>query len=552
MRDPDLTGAEAVAASAIVMPAAAIVAAYIVYRSGRTIAPFAVLPLSIVAGACTLIWLWRRSAWTARELIVFAAIVGGVFAWLLRVAWPDLLPPGGGPDLTHHLVLIDYIERHWHLARRVVFDPYLGDMVHYTPGSHLLVALTGVWTRTDGLHALYPVVALTVALKSGLVFLVAHRLVHSDVPRAPIAMASVLLLFLPRAYWLGSFTENSFIAQVIGELFAVAMWWALVVWEERSWAGALALFGLVGMATFLTWPVWIGPPLVAFVALLVERHELSLGDRSRHLIVGVAPIAFVAALHIAGRVRWLGYAATSGAVLWPSMEAIGWPFLVLSLAGLAIAARMDRADGRTTLALLGAIAIQATALYVVAREGGADTPYIALKMMYLVAYPLAVVAVLAIAAGWRAVAHAVAPALDAARGEGFAWMLVGLSVLAIARSTPRIAPVITQPTFLAGVWARQHVPPDCVDYLVRSGYTAYWLHLAVLRNPRTTARVADDATFEPRQAIVRWIYPNGLTYAITDDFEALPRDIRNSVDVLVRTSAAAVVQRRGVSSCPAP
>jgi nucleoside-diphosphate-sugar epimerase len=34
---------------------------------------------------------------------------------VLALARPSLLPPGGGPDLTHHLQLVDYIERHWQL-----------------------------------------------------------------------------------------------------------------------------------------------------------------------------------------------------------------------------------------------------------------------------------------------------------------------------------------------------------------------------------------------------------------------------------------------------
>jgi hypothetical protein len=32
-------------------------------------------------------------------------------AWLLWLAWPHLLPISGGSDLTHHLLLVDYIER---------------------------------------------------------------------------------------------------------------------------------------------------------------------------------------------------------------------------------------------------------------------------------------------------------------------------------------------------------------------------------------------------------------------------------------------------------
>ena len=109
--------------------------------------------------------------------------------------------------------------------------------------------------------------------------------------------------------------------------------------------------------------------------------------------------------------------------------------------------------------------------------------------------------------------------------------------------------VITQPVVLAGEWARRHVPAGCVDYLVADGYTGYWLHTTVLGNARAAARTLDADTFEPPKALVRWILPGGLPYAITDHFDALPRDIRTNVDVLTRFGPAAVVQRRGPAVC---
>jgi hypothetical protein len=42
----------------------------------------------------------------------------------------------------------------------------------------------------------------------------------------------------------------------------------------------------------------------------------------------------------------------------------------------------------------------------------------------------------------------------------------------------------------------------------------------------------------------------GLPYAIASDFEALPRDIRTTVDTLARFGRAAVIKRQGASSCP--
>jgi len=62
----------------------------------------------------------------------------------------------------------------------------------------------------------------------------------------------------------------------------------------------------------------------------------------------------------------------------------------------------------------------------------------------------------------------------------------------------------------------------------------------------------NDDTFEPKKALVRWILPGGLPYAITDNFDALPRDIRDNVDVLAQFGSAAVVKRRGSAATPCP
>ena len=70
------------------------------------------------------------------------------------------LPIGGG-DLTHHLLLVDYLERHWRLVHDPSVEAYLGEMVHYTPGVHLLIALAGRWFASDGLHMTHAVVALS-------------------------------------------------------------------------------------------------------------------------------------------------------------------------------------------------------------------------------------------------------------------------------------------------------------------------------------------------------------------------------------------------------
>jgi hypothetical protein len=543
-----LIGAEAVAASALAFFAASIVSAYLADAVGLAILPSPILTLSIAAAAATCYTLGRRASRDTPSLAAFCACTLGTFAWLLWRARPDFLPTGSGPDLAHHLSLLEYIERHWRLPHDVSLYEYLGEMVDYTPGSHLLAVLAGAWFRSDPLHAVYPTVAGTVALKAGFVFLIARRVLPAEVPRVAFGVIAVVLLFLARVHFVGSFTEQSYLAQVVSELFAVAMWWALVIWDERPSNGAAALFAIAGVATFLSWPVWVGPLMVALGALAVLHGELPLLRRVRHLAIAFAPIALAAAIHGSRHTGGFRMAGTGGFAIWPTPALLGWWFIGLAATGFLFCLTSRRVWVVAILA--GAIALQAAALYATARSSGAPAPYLALKMFYLAVYPLMVGAALAIAALWRVVARAVR--LSDARSARLAWALTALVAIAVGRplaAAPRPRPVVTQAVFEAATWARSQMPPECIDYLTSDLYTAYWLHLAVFGQPRASGRAMNDDTFDTRKSLERWILTTGMPLGVTDAFEALPRDIRTNVDVLQRFGPAAVVKRRGPSAC---
>jgi hypothetical protein len=453
-----------------------------------------------------------------------------------------MLPLGGGPDLTHQLQLIDYIQQQWRLVHDRTLAPYLGEMIDYTPGSHLLAALAGAWIRTDGLHVVHAVLAFSVALKVGVVFLIARRLLPRAAPGVPFAVVAVLFLLLAPAYLLESFTRHFFFAQVVGELFAVGMWWALTVWDERPSTLMMALCAMCGAAAFLTWPVWVGPPLVALTVVVAVHGELPWRARLTHLFVAIGPIAAVALMHATGRIGAVAIAGTSGYVEPPSMNTVRWGLVILGGAGLLIAAA--RAQARVMPLLMGAIGLQSVVLLAVARAGAADTPYLALKMLYLAPYPIAVAASLALATAWAAVVPD--------RHRRWAWALLALlgtvSIRPLA-GAPRSRPIVSQGAYEAGLWARAILPPGCVNYFTADSNAAYWLHVAVLGNLRASPRTAERDTFEETSAVVRWILPGGLPYAIAEDFSALPRDVRETVDVVSRFGPAAVIKRRGATSC---
>jgi hypothetical protein len=543
-----LTRAEAMAASAVTFLASAIVSAYLADWCGLTIAPRAILVVSIAATVAEYALLRRHTTADDGGLVEFLAIVAAAFASLLWLARPALLPTGSGPDLVHHLALIEYIQAHWRLVHDVRLSEYLGEMVDYTPGLHVLVALAGAWLPgVDALHVAYPVMALGAALKAGLVFLIARRLMPSGTARNPFAVAAVAVLLVPRVYSIGSFTEQSYLAQVMAELFAVAAWWALVVWDQRPLPAAAALFATFAAAAFLVWPVWTGPLLIVLAIVALSHGELPIAERARQIAPAIGGIALVAAMHGARHVGGFRIAGTGGFAIAPTLQVVGWPFFAVSAVAV-VACAFDRTT-RIVAVLVAAIALQAAGLYMAARSSGAASPYLAIKMFYLAIYPMAIAIAVLLATAWASIAGR-SPRLAS---PSAAWMLVAVVGAIAVRpliTASRPKPVVTEPVLKAAIWARQHAPVDCIDYLTEDGYTAYWLHLAVYGNPRASGRATDDDTFEPKKALVRWILPGGLRYAITDSFAALPRDIRDNVDVLARFGAAAVVQRRGAARCP--
>ena len=542
------TRVEAAAMALVLCLAAALIAAYAAGSVGLALHPFAILVVAFAVAATAFTLLWQRATGDRSHAILFLVMAGGLLAGALRLAWPHLLPVGSGPDLTHHLLLIDYLERTGHLVRDPSLGPFLGEMIDYTPGSHLLVVLTGRWSGSDGLHAAHTVIALTVALKAGILFLIALRYLPPERRRAPFAVLAVLLIFLPRAYFVGSFSQNWFLAQVVSELFAVVMWWAIVAWDQQPSAPAAAIFGIAGMAAFLSWPVWIGPLAMTLAAVMLVRRSTPPIDKIRDVAIAFAPIASIAAVHFSVHYGGAGIARTSGAVVTPSAATMGAFFIALGGTGAVVT--MFDARSRTVAVLIAAIGLQSAVLFVLARMSGAHTPYLSLKMFYLAIYPLAVAGAMCVAWVGRFGPRYTVTRITGA--DALAWMLVVIVGIGVARqlaAAPRPTPVITDSLNDAGRWARMQLPRDCVDYIVADDDTAYWLHLAVLGNARSAPRSVDNDTYDPQRAVIRWVLPGGLPFAVVEAFDDLPKDIQANVDVLARFGPAAVVKRRGAASC---
>jgi hypothetical protein len=544
-RPAPLTTAERTASAIVTAAAAPIAIAYLIDRAGFALHPLPILALSLAAGGA-----WLRRAPGGGDALAFFGVTAAAFGALLAAGWPALLPPGAGSDLTHHLQLISFIERHWRLPHDPATVELIGGMVNYTPGSHLLAALAGTWSRTDGLRAMYPVIAAASALKAGLVFLIARRMLPDDPARVPMAIAAVVLLALPSDYSLGSVFRWSFFAQVVAEMFAVAMWWALAMWSFQPRAAAI-LFGIAGAGAFLSWPVWVGPPVLALGLLSIARTNHALRDRVARAAIAIAPIALVAGLHATGRVESLSIVQSGGAAFEWSAPRFGSVLLLASGAGIAMA--WTRTEARATLLVLAAALVQAAALFALAHASGADSPYMARKMAHFAVLPMAALAALPLSALCRGVARAASARTDPRERllGPVAWTMAVVVIVVAARALaamPRSAPAITGDLARAAGWARGHVPAACVDYLVRSDDTSYWLHHAALGNPMRP-RPGDPAPqFSYREVVERWIAGGGRLYAIAD-LALVPHEIRDDLEPLAQFGSVVVGRRRAGGTC---
>jgi hypothetical protein len=495
--------------------------------AGFGIQPWAALAIAVAASGVLAVVLPRRAETDAADILSWLAIVVFVTAILLRLSWPSLVPPGRGPDLTHHLLLVDYIEQHGHLVHDRALGGAMGEMAHYTPGAHLLAVMAGRVFGVDGLRAFFPLVVVCAALTAGFVFLIARRLLLP----VPFAIAAAILLCLPAQYFFGAFTHDAFLAQTVSTLFGVAGWWAIAAWDDNPAPAVASVVAIAIAATFLSWPIFLGPLLIVFLAMLL-RADLAIPHKQRQLGIVVAPLVALFLVHSWDRWGWMVIVRTSGAVLQPSLDSLGWLLPLLAAIGAAIGLADRRA--RITVVLLFVIALQALTLFVIATAQGAHTPYMAYKMVYFAIYPMAVLGAFALArmAGVSRVTDTIG------------WLVAALLIVTVrpALTAPRLIPVVSVELAEAGRWLRANIGPSCADYLVADAETAYWLHLAVLGNARSGARMAEVDRYEPRAALGPWITAEGRGYAIAD-LRLLPDEVLSRTSVVARFGNAAVITR---------
>lgn len=555
-----LTLSEAVLLVLLLAPAAMMLIGYALDVAGWPIAPRAVGTLSALAVGGTVLVLARSGVLRPlhRGVLDEGALLltlAGFFAFAMALAAPSFLPRTHSGDTVNHLLLIDFIRLHRVLPHDPALRYYLGDMVAYPPGGHLLAALVAAWLGTTGVRVLHAVMAYSVAAKAALVYSVTVRLLPG-VRTAPVfGLCASLFLLFPFEYVIGPLLRWGFYAQALAETFALATLWALVLFDQTGRKRVLTLFAVFGVGTLLTWVGWLLVPLAAFTVWLVLRRGLSPRAKLAAWVVAVPAVALLGVLDTLTRRADSSMLTAEGSVLAPSVEAFGLPLLVFGGLGALVAARQQRA--LPVLCFLGMLLGQATMLWALQTRLGVSTYYATFKTLYLAVYPLAILAGVALATLWTRLERT----LGRLQEPRWAWLSLAVPVVligAVLWTKPRIdwPSAITQPLYESGVWARDHLPNGCVDVLLSKWpahwVTVDWLQMSVFGNPALSerSRLAEQKFKRRRVSRDLWDDPDRLPYAIVGSWQELPRRVKDRYTILYTSSdgTSAVVQRKGEAS----
>jgi hypothetical protein len=534
---------ETVVAAFVSAAAAVMAAGYLLDAAGLAINTLVLGVAAATAGAGAFVAFREEPGAPRGSLAFFGCLVAGAFGYFLWLASPSLLPVTNGPDVVHHLQLIHVIHRTHRLAHDPALGPYLLEMMNYTPGSHIAAAGVGWWLRVDPLRVLLPITALFVAVKVGIIYALALRLVPATPSRSILALAAPALLAVPAAYTLGSFFQFFYYAQVLSETFAMAMVVAALGWTRTGASRYLWLASGCAVGVFLSWPVWLVPAGAAVLAAIAGRAG-PVPSRIKEAAIVMAPVALLGILHASTHPAGAAIIGSSGAVTKPSAETLGVAFVALAVAGAVLAFRS--APARPIGILLAVTVLQSLALAAFDARAGSDSFYLPFKMVYLAVLPCAVFGALVLATA----SAALSARLPRLGSVAAAVPLILAALLAAGRlPVKRQHSPISESALAAGLWARASVPPGCVDYFSAHWLTGYWLHLDVLGNPRLSDRMRAE-TFDFPDSVGKWILGRGLPYAIVEDVAAVPRDARVDMIPMREFGRAALVKNTRPAASP--
>jgi hypothetical protein len=163
---------------------------------------------------------WRGSCdrWDVAEIGSFVSF--GLLAWTRRTGgWSFNLPSSQSVDMVHHLALADYLSRTGQLPKGMI--SYLGPMVGYPPGAHILAAFVQ-WIGRSEITSALTFTAWWMCIAWGFFIGGIARLAIGERSRW-IGVAAFPALCLVSEFLLGQVTEQFYFAQVIGGFVLLAI-----------------------------------------------------------------------------------------------------------------------------------------------------------------------------------------------------------------------------------------------------------------------------------------------------------------------------------------
>lgn len=474
------------------------------------------------------------------ELAGFLLVIGVVLAYGLRLAGPSLFPVGNSVDAVHHYLLTDYI----FTSEGLVHDPaglrdYLGEMTVYPFGFSLLVAQLAKITGIETIKLLFPIAAFTVALSAGVIYsIICHLLPKTSLSKAA-ALGSASLLFIPYGYFIGSFADQNYYAMVLAELYLLVSLWYLVV-PQRNWAWSF-LLALSGATLVVIYPTWLPISFGSLVALTLLERGKAWRERVRWIAIPLVAALAVLAVFLPGRIQvGMSVLANEGSTIRPSVESVGWPLIILAVLGFVAGFLALRRFAPVYLfsTFLG---LEILGLVVAQRLFEVGSSYAIFKMVYLVIYLLPIFVCLGVFWLIKSLERRISLGLVTSVVlllvlAGSTWVLVDRFHDGSAVSHP-----ITESEFQAGLWARDNLPPNKLDYVGHHPLSAYWLHIGVMNNKRSSSATLRWLLERPL-TFDGWFYnPREPEYLVVGEMGGVPAD--PGYDVLFRSDPSAVLRR---------
>lgn len=478
----------------------------------------------IEAGALVLFILRKKTVQSkvdASELLGFLIVVGLTTAYMIYPSLPALIPPSHHYDAVHPVVLSDYI-----YEKGALPHDYSGLTPPYYPpgypvGGALTVAVVAHWLNRVPIDTLHPFISFVLGLTAGLMFLLVRKLIPAQSASGPIAFLATFMLFTAWEYFPGSLNERYFFGQTFAQFFALLTFFYLIDYvRDPDLLSLFLIFTSLATVLFSHPSPFVAPSFAMMIILLFQIRQ----DPSRFFFhSGLMVLGFGLLIISYVLPRWAAWAGQTGygeaAPL--DVETIGLVLPILGSAGLWLGMqKVWRNKIWFVVLMLAAILVQPVSLWMGKFFIPGVGTYYFEKSVYLLIYPLAILAAIAITQISVFVAR-----LVPIRFPGQGWSVsFPLALIILVSFPPRPFAPITEPEVRVAEWARTHLDLDNLGVVSPIREDAYWVRVAIFKED-PSSELAVQAYNIGSMDYAEWRdNPDKPDYALVRNLSRTPRD----------------------------